>query len=159
MCFTILILSVFSKKRSPMHIKFFINKNTKTSMWAEKQAHTPATQKAPHELSLFAPQSSTPGIRSKCSPLDPPVSTAPPTDALRNYTVHLCLSGAQKPCLQPYSSSSTGEGLRGQTPCRDSQLTAASSHLKFKGFPASSEKRTVAGNECGHCYQTVHTLI
>lgn len=81
-------------------------------MWAKKQPHSPVTQKAPHELSLFAPQSSAPGIRGKCSPLDPPVSTAPPTDALRNYTVHLRLSGAQKPCLQGnYSSSSTGEGL------------------------------------------------
>lgn len=61
MCLTILILSVFSKKCFPTHIKFFINKNTKTSMWAEKQAHTSATQKAPHALSLF-PHSSTPGM-------------------------------------------------------------------------------------------------
>ena len=67
MYFTILILSVFSKKCFPTHIKFFINKNTKTSIWAEKQAHTSATQKAPHALSLFTPQSSTPGITGLAS--------------------------------------------------------------------------------------------
>ena len=91
----------------------------------------------------------------KHSPLDPSVSTAPPTAALRNYTVHptylMLINHVSK---VTYSSSSTGEGptLRGQTPCADSQLRL----LKFKGFPASPflPPQTVAGNECSHCDQT-----
>lgn len=155
--FTILILSVFSKKCFPTHIKFSINKNTKTSIWAEKQAHTSATQKALRALSLFTPQSSTPGIighwqafssrpfHLQCSPYSCSQELHCPPD----------LSDAHTPCLQGnYSSWSAGEGLtlRGQTPCANSQLHL----LKFKGFPASPflPPQTVAGNECSHCDQT-----